>query len=232
MLSPWELRDVPQLVSALRRGLHEGPYPDDVPYTVRDPEYVLEQLDEALVALEHPAVVRSAGGPAAATTQAPPAAVTEGASFGGQGSMADEQPPPARGALLQPGPSLLTREGSGGGCDSTAPGGLAAAAAEGGLARITVRFARDEELPPLWLLLREQQRQREEMQREQSPGAYGGPGGSTALGTTMDTAEQTAETDPVVGSMGVAAPRSATLGATSRPVSKKVAKLKKGLGLA
>ena len=47
-LSAWELRDLPALLCALRRWLWESAYPDEVPFTLKDPHYLLEQLGEAL----------------------------------------------------------------------------------------------------------------------------------------------------------------------------------------
>ncbi|EFJ53284.1 hypothetical protein VOLCADRAFT_115857 [Volvox carteri f. nagariensis] len=254
LLSPWEIRDLPLLVAALRRGLTESPYHDDVPFTIRDPEHVLEQLEEALTVLEHPAYAAAAG----AATAAPPVPATadgtppitgpsrtqepcEGGS--GPGSASHATP-----AAPAPGAAATEAGGSEGGGGAGPPGSgmmpmgpppppaarvpqAAAAAQAVAVPYPAVRFANDAELPPAWRQIRD----RIAAQREQSPGP-----GSTAFGTTFDgdTVEQTAETDPAAsaGAGGAAGPggsRRQPPGRTGgpRPLSKKVAKLKKGLGL-
>ncbi|GIL59698.1 hypothetical protein Vafri_14426, partial [Volvox africanus] len=231
LLSPWETRDIPLLVTALRRGLAESPYHDDVPFTVRDPEHVLEQLEEALTVLEHPAYASAAAATGTALL-APSADCAPGApgALGTAGASGDVEGigggPSVSGMPMGPPPRPLPPA-------TRAPPAVAAASTLT-VPYPTVRFASDAEWPPIWRQLRD----RLAAQRAHSPGP-----GSTAIGTTLDgdTVEQTAETDPVasVGVGGVAGPgggrhhpqRSAGRSGAPQPVSKKMAKLRKGLGL-
>ncbi|GIL85631.1 hypothetical protein Vretifemale_14164 [Volvox reticuliferus] len=229
LLSPWEIRDIPLLVTALRRGLAESPYHDDVPFTVRDPEHALEQLEEALTVLEHPAFAAAPTGPALlapsadCTLMASGALATAGASGDVEGVGVG---PSVSGMPMGPPPRPLPLA-------ARAPPAVAAASSRAA-PYPTIRFASDAELPPVWRQLRD----RLAAQRAQSPGP-----GSTAIGTTLDgdTVEQIAETDPAA-SAGVGGPggpgggrhhpqRSAGRAGAAQPVSKKMAKLRKGLGL-
>ncbi|MEW5303830.1 MAG: hypothetical protein WDW36_006484 [Sanguina aurantia] len=51
ILTKWEIEDIPHLVSTLRGWLHTSPFPDELPFNMRDPALVLEQLEEAIAAL-------------------------------------------------------------------------------------------------------------------------------------------------------------------------------------
>lgn len=51
ILTKWEIQDIPHLLSTLRGWLHISPFPDELPFNMRDPALVLEQLEEAIAAL-------------------------------------------------------------------------------------------------------------------------------------------------------------------------------------
>lgn len=51
LLSRWEVEDVPCLASTLRGWLDASALPDELPFNIRDPDLLLEQLEEAITAL-------------------------------------------------------------------------------------------------------------------------------------------------------------------------------------